>query len=148
MDHRWGSSSPATAASWSSMAAVASSVRLTLAVNSLSCRPARPARRSASARSSPVSTHRQTRPLPGGFLAFEYLAKEAHGSCALPAQQLAEVPELPTTGVDAHIEEADVEARARCADGDVASEGQVDPCPDRGTVDRRDRRHRCPGQAH
>ena len=91
------------------MAAVASSVRLTRAVSSTSCRPARESEAFGLRAELSTLEAAPDEPAPGGILAVEDLTKEAECSGTLSAQELAQAPELAAAGVDPHVEESHVE---------------------------------------
>ena len=73
-----------------------------------------------------------------GRVGVEHLATEDHRSCGLWSHDPAQHPGVSTTGVDAEFEEPAVETGGGTCDTKVTGEGQVEPRPDRWSVDRGD----------
>src|SRR5690606_21774210 len=72
------------------------------------------------------------------FLGGEGIATEDHGRRPLLSHPLAHPPEVTTAGMDAHVEKERIECGAAACHHDVASEDEVHPGADHGSVYRCD----------
>ena len=73
-------------------------------------------------------------PPTGRFLAPDACSVKGHCCRALPAHPLAEEPKVPTSRMEAHVEEAGLESGRRCADDEVTGQRHIHAGPESRAV--------------